>query len=217
MKRLAILGAGGFAQEVRWLVKERQSDPAFDWEFAGYLVSDLAALGEHDDREAVVGDLAWLEDNLEQVDGLALGIGSPAPRIALGDQLSDRHPELEWPALIHPSVLMDWDSARIGRGVVLCANTVGTVDVELGDFSMVNLACTLGHGARLGRGCVLNPTVNVSGGVTLEDGVLVGTGAQILQYLTVGEDATVGAGALVSKDVPPQTTVVGVPAKPLNR
>jgi serine acetyltransferase len=47
--------------------------------------------------------------------------------------------------------------------------------------------------------------------------VLVGTGAQILQYVQVGEGAQVGAGAVVTKDVPPGVTVVGIPAKALEK
>jgi acetyltransferase-like isoleucine patch superfamily enzyme len=61
---------------------------------------------------------------------------------------------------------------------------------------------------------VLNPAVNISGGVRVEDEVLVGTGAQVLQYLTIGRASTVGAGAVVTKDVAPGAVVVGIPAKP---
>jgi acetyltransferase-like isoleucine patch superfamily enzyme len=59
------------------------------------------------------------------------------------------------------------------------------------------------------------PTVNISGGVVIGEGVLLGTGAQVLQYVSVGPGATVGAGAVVTKNVEPGTTVVGIPAKPL--
>jgi serine O-acetyltransferase len=41
---------------------------------------------------------------------------------------------------------------------------------------------------------------------------MIGTGAQILQYLSVGDGARVGAGSVVTKDVPPGATVIGVPA-----
>jgi serine O-acetyltransferase len=51
--------------------------------------------------------------------------------------------------------------------------------------------------------------------VNIGDGVLVGTGAQILQYINIGENAVVGSGACVVKDVEPGITVVGIPAKPL--
>jgi sugar O-acyltransferase (sialic acid O-acetyltransferase NeuD family) len=214
-KTLVIVGAGGFAQEVRWLVAAALAAGTSSWEFGGYVVSDVSKLTEHDDRDGVVGSLTWLEDNIDRIDGLALGIGTPGPRVALSTELTARHPTLEWPILIHPSVIMDWDSSVIAQGVILCANTVGTVNVRIGAFSMVNLACTLGHGATVGLGCVLNPTVNVSGGVELGNEVLVGTGAQILQYVTVGAKAVVGAGAVVTKDVAAGTTVAGVPAKPL--
>ena len=59
---------------------------------------------------------------------------------------------------------------------------------------------------------ILNPKVALSGGVTVGEGCLLGAGATVLQNLRVGAGATVGAGAVVTRDVPPGATVVGVPA-----
>jgi acetyltransferase-like isoleucine patch superfamily enzyme len=56
--------------------------------------------------------------------------------------------------------------------------------------------------------------VNVSGGVVVGAGALIGTGAQVLQYLKIGDGAVVGAGAVVTKDVADQAVVVGMPARP---
>ncbi len=216
MKRIVVYGAGGFAREVEWLVRDiNRVRPSF--EFAGYIVSDTAKLGPHDSASQVLGDESWLERNAGDVDALALGIGSPGPRIRIGASLSARYPAIEWPALVHPSVMADRDSLALGRGVLLCAGVIATVSVTLEDFAMVNLACTLGHEAIIGRGSVLNPTVNVSGGVHIGEGVLIGTGAQLLQYVRIGPGAVVGAGAVVAKDVPESTTVVGIPARPLIR
>jgi sugar O-acyltransferase (sialic acid O-acetyltransferase NeuD family) len=213
-QRIVVIGAGGFAREVKWLIEEigHAGGPV---EFAGYVVSDLSRLGEHDSRGEVQGDLDWLRENRGRFDALAIGIGTPAHRLKISSELLPDFPEDLWPALVHPNVRMDRGTSTIGAGALLCAGTVGTVHLALEPFCLVNLACTLGHEARIGRGSVLNPTVNISGGVVLEEGVLVGTGAQVLQYLTVGKGATVGAGAVVTKDVAPGTTMVGMPAKPL--
>ncbi len=216
--RVVIVGAGGFARELAWLLREcNEAAGSERFHMAGYTVSDLAKLGPHDSRDAVLGDFDWLDAHRDRFDAFALGIGAPAARDRVATELAARFPEKEWPALRHPSVRYDAASCTLGPGSVLCAGVIATVNVHFAAFCLVNLACTLGHEARVGRASVLNPTVNISGGVELGDRVLVGTGAQVLQYLRVGDDASVGAGAVVTRDVEARTTVVGVPAKPLVR
>ncbi len=215
-QRIIVLGAGGFAREVRWLIEDikRASGSV---EFVGYVVSDLNQLGEHDSQSEIRGDIDWLLSHRTEFDALTIGIGNPSVRLKFADLLEPEFPPDFWTPLIHPSVMMDFESCEIGHGVILCAGNIATVNVVFEPYSMVNLSCTIGHEAVIGRGSVINPGVNISGGVVLEEGVLVGTGAQILQYLRVGAGATVGAGAVVTKNVPPGDTVVGIPAKSLKR
>lgn len=214
MKRIAIVGAGGFAREVAWMLEdisasaERETDR---YVTAGFLVSDLSHIGSYD--SPALGDFSWLESN--HVDALAMGIGTPAVRLKLAEQLKARFPYIAWPALVHPSVIWQRRTMGIGEGATICAGSIATVNVRFEPFCMVNLTCTIGHEAVIGRGSVLNPTVNISGGVELGSGVLVGTGAQILQYVKVGDGATIGAGAVVTKYVDAGATVVGIPAKEL--
>lgn len=214
LKRIAVIGAGGFAREVKWLIQEINAQrPMF--EFVGYVVSDMGRLGEHDSRDEIRGDTAWLRANRSQVDALAIGIGTPGARLNVSRELVADYPAEYWPALVHPSMRYDHSTCQVGHGVILGAGSIATVNVRFEPFCMVNLACTIGHESVIGAGSVLNPTVNISGGVDIGEGVLVGTGAQVLQYLRVGQGAVVGGGAVVTKDVPPGVTVVGAPAKPL--
>jgi sugar O-acyltransferase (sialic acid O-acetyltransferase NeuD family) len=214
--RIVVIGAGGFAREVKWLIQEMDhATPR--WEFVGYVVSDLGGVGSRDSRSEILGDYSWLRSHRQEFDGLAIGIGTPATRLRVSRELAPEFPAGCWPALVHPSVRYDRVTTEIGEGALLCAGVVGTVNLRLRPFCLVNLCCTLGHEADIGEGCVLNPTVNISGGVTLEEGVLVGTGAQVLQNLRVGAGATVGAGSVVVRDVLPGATVVGIPAKPMSK
>lgn len=214
-KRLVIIGAGGFAREVRMLAEDITRNPGGegDYDFVGYLVSDPGSVGPYDSVENILGDFSWLDENRDKWDCLAMGIGNAAPRLKVADELEASWGPEFWPALIHPSAHFDTDSCTVGHGVQLCANVIGTVNLIFEPYVMVNLSCTLGHEAVLKRACTLNPSVNISGGVTVGEGTLVGTGAQILQYIEVGNGSIVGAGALVTKPVADGVTAVGMPAR----
>jgi sugar O-acyltransferase (sialic acid O-acetyltransferase NeuD family) len=139
--------------------------------------------------------------------------GNPKTRKKL---LSKVSPSLQFPTLIHPSViLMEPKSYRLGRGCIIAAGSILTSNIEIGDFVNINLHCSIGHDCVLGDFASLMPGVRLSGGVILEESVYLGTNAVVLPNLKIGKNAIIGAGAVVTKDVPANTTVVGVPAKPL--
>lgn len=102
--------------------------------------------------------------------------------------------------------------------------------VCIGDPVIVEAGVYVAHGqvvidgvTRIGSGCVISPWVTVGlkagnyQGPTIAGGCHLGTGAKIIGPVTLGPHAVVGANSVVTKDVPPNTTVAGVPARPVPR
>jgi serine O-acetyltransferase len=102
-------------------------------------------------------------------------------------------------------------------------------NVNLGDYTDIGGGLYLPHGnvvvdglVHIGRNCVIAPwvTIGTNGSVAgphIGDDVFIGTGAQVLGAIRVGDRARIGANAVVLADVPPETSVVGVPATPVRR
>jgi sugar O-acyltransferase (sialic acid O-acetyltransferase NeuD family) len=211
-KRIAIVGAGGMAREIAAALQciNRTSR---QFEFLGYVVSDLSRLGSRDSSDQVLGDFDWVTSSRDSIDALAIGVGTPHLRLKLAAELRHLLPEMEWPAIIHPTSIIDLESANISEGCFIGAGVIATVNITLERFALCNFGCTLGHEAKIGAGSVVNPGAHISGGVVIGSGVLIGSGAQVLQYLHIGSGAIVGAGAVVTRNVSDGTTVVGVPAR----
>lgn len=214
-RQIVILGAGGFAREIHWLIRDINRTEE-KYRFLGYVISDLARIGSHDARGEIVGDYSWLDANRGSIDAVAIGIGSPSLRLKVWREVCALLPCAELPPLIHPSAILDDASLTLGPGVQICAGTIVSVNVRLDALALCNFQCTIGHEAVVGECSVIFPGSSISGGVVLGKGVVVGAGVRILQYCRVGDGATVGVGSVVVCDVDAGSTVFGVPARPMS-
>lgn len=211
MKKIVIIGAGGFAKEVAFLIEEiNRFKP--EWEILGYIVNtkDIET-----GKYPVFNDDNWLINTNTNLN-VVFGIGEPNLIYKLYN-LFKQNKNLSFPNLIHPSVIGNWERIKIGVGNVFTAGVNMTTDIEIGSFNIFNLNCTVGHNCKIGNFNIFNPTTNLSGGLVIEDRVLIGTGTQILQYKKIVSNAIVGAGAVVTKDILESGIYVGAPAKKLER
>jgi sugar O-acyltransferase (sialic acid O-acetyltransferase NeuD family) len=208
-KRLVIFGAGGFGREVLQLVRDINAVVPV-WEFEGFLVdSKFAKAGGFIQGSPILGGLEWLTQN-EEVH-LVIAVGSPPARreIALRVRTVSRNP---FATLIHPRAWVG-QHVDIGEGSILCAGALITTDIRINRQVHVNIGATIGHDSILEDFVTLNPSVNISGNVKLEEGVEVGTNSVVIPGCVVGNWSIIGAGSVVTKNLPPNITAVGAPAK----
>jgi len=168
-------------------------------------------------------DCPWLGDDAA-LDGLDVarvallnGLGS-VRSTALRRQLFDtaRARGFAFPTLVHPSAIVAEDVALSGGAQVL-AGAILQAGVTVAENVLLNIGCIVDHDCRIGAHAHLAPRVTLSGGVTIGSGVHVGTAAVVLQGVRIGDGAIVGAGTVVTRDVAPGATVVGNPARVLEK
>lgn len=206
MKKLLIVGAGGFGRELHaWSAQHPDCGRA--WQLAGFLDDNPEALKPFGSF-APVRPLTGHRPAADEL--LVVGLGMPALKEKLIAPLVDAG--AEFLTFVHPLAHI---GARVtlGRGVVVCPGAVLSVDIDVGEFAMVNLNCTVGHDARLGAWTSLSAQCDITGHVRVADRVFLGSRASIIPGKTVGSRAIVGAGAVVVTDVPAGVTVVGIPAR----
>ena len=211
MKDLIIFGASGFGREVAWLV-ERINKVAPTWNILGFMDDNEAIHGTEINGYRVLGGTAAVGDYPDAY--FVCAVGASKVREKIVGNMKTINPNIRFGTVIDPSVEMS-DLVTIGEGTIVCAHTIITVNITIGNHVIINLDCTIGHDAILRDFVTLYPSVNVSGITDIGHAVELGTGMQIIQGKTVGDYSIVGAGAVVVKDIPLKCTAVGSPAKPI--
>ena len=120
----------------------------------------------------------------------------------------------KWIKIIHPFSYVH-PTVEIGEGSVIFAGAVIQPEGRIGNHVIINTSVSVDHDSEIEDYVHIAPGVHLAGGVFAGEGALVGIGSSVLPYRHIGKWATVGAGAVVNKNIPDFLTVVGVPAKPV--
>lgn len=205
LRPLIVLGAGEFARQVLGILHDINRD-AERYELLGFLEdSGLPAL----EGQPVLGG----DERLGTLDAdFVLGVGSPALRSKLGT-LAENHGHQ--PASLHHSAAWIDRRAEIGAGAVVAECAHVQYGATIGRHVAVNINAIVGHDCYVGDYSALAGNVMAGARARIGSEVLFGMGSIVLDGVTVGDRVIIGAGAVVTRNVPPDTCVVGVPARPI--
>lgn len=150
--------------------------------------------------------------------GIFIPIGDPGVKKRLFGAYSV-YQNVVFPTLIHPSaVFMDFGSVRFGKGCIVSAGAMISINVGLGDFVYVNYGATVGHDTVIGDFSLINPNSTISGSVRIGSSVVVGAGASIKQGISLGDRSVLGMSArLLSDSGPDSILITKAPTVDLNR
>jgi len=209
MKRTIIIGAraDGHANVVLEILKAGKK-----YEVVGFVDDNPSKLGSAIKGIKVIGNtdqLATLKEKLGIECGI-VAIGDNPLRRKLSNKIVDAG--LELINAIHPTVWFDHD-VIIGKGCYIGQGVIVVTGSKIGNCVNIHTAATIDHDNIIEDGANLGPGVHTAGRVKIGIDAFLGTGAIVIPDGSVGEGSIIGAGAVVLKNIPANTTAVGIPAK----
>lgn len=127
---------------------------------------------------------------------------------------------LDLNARIEPGAIIR-DGTIIHERVIVLMGAIINVGAEIGEETMIDMGAIIGACAKIGKYCHIGANAVIAGVLeppsakpcVIEDHVLVGANAVILEGVRIGENSVIGAGSIVLQDIPPNSVVVGNPGK----
>ena len=202
-KKVVIIGAGGHAKVIADII-EKSGD-----EIVGFL-DDNKEIGSTIINEyKVIGDLnnrftmAVTKENLEFI--IAIGDNKKREEIS-------HSPNLKFYTAIHPSAQIGLD-VEIQEGTVIMANACINSSAKIGKHCIINTGAIIEHDNIIEDFVHISPNVALGGTVKIGESTHVGIGSIVKNNITICKNCTIGAGAVVVKNIIEEGTYVGVPAR----
>lgn len=204
---MIIIGAKGFAKEVLEIFHQK---------------NELNKIAFYDNVSMDVPNKLYntfpvLKNEKEVVDhfenygnGFVLGVGNPFIRYQLCDKFILLGGNLT--SVISPFARIGHYNNVIGEGVNIMTGVIITNDVYIGKCTLINLNVTIGHDVVIDKYVEISPGVNISGNCRIGSFTNIGTNSIILPKVKIGSNVIVAAGSVVTKDIPDNQMVAGVPA-----
>jgi sugar O-acyltransferase (sialic acid O-acetyltransferase NeuD family) len=114
--------------------------------------------------------------------------------------------------LVHPKAWVA-ETAQLSEGAQVLGMAAVSEEVRIGRQSIINTNASVDHEDVIGEGCHIMPGATLAGCVVVEDFCTIGSNATVFPHIRIGSGAAIGAGSVVTKDVPQNTVAIGAPAR----
>ena len=198
MNRLIIIGAGGHGKVI--------ADAALKNGYTNICYIDDHATGDVMGFP-IIGTSADIERLNDGITDFIIGIGNNAVRKTIAEEYN-----VNWVSIVHPSAQIAFN-AEIGKGSVVMANAVVNACATVGEHCIINTGAIVEHDNVIENYAHISPNVALGGTVRIGSLTHVGIGATVKNNTEICSECTIGAGAVVVKNIKEPGTYVGVPIR----
>ena len=168
--------------------------------------------------KATIGDNCVIDSNVRIYDSVIMGhncvikAGAILGGAGFGYEKDENGNKYRFPQI---GQLIMGDYVEVGANT--CIDRGALADTVIGDYTKINNLCHIAHNNKIGRNVIITGCVNVSGSNVIDDNVWLAPNSSIRGWVHIGEGATVGMAAVVTKNIPAHETWVGNPARKLEK
>ena len=141
-----------------------------------------------------------------------VAIGDNHKRSLVVARIRELAPQLEFPAIVHPTAYVAL-GAEVGEGTVVLPGAIVGADARVGRFCIVNTRASIDHDGEIGDFASLAPGAVLGGKVHVGEFSAVGLGASVIHGIRIGAQTVIGAGAVVVRDHDSHAVAYGSPAR----
>lgn len=149
---------------------------------------------------------------IHKIENVVVAIGDNQVRKKVIEKILNTNPKVQFPNVIHPSAVVA-KSVQLGLGNMLMAGAVIQPDTVLGDHNIINTCASIDHDCKIKNYCMIAPTVCFGGSVSVSEMTFIALGTFVLPGIKIGKNSFIGAGSLVTTDIPSNVLAYGHPCK----